>query len=124
MRLSIKKAVFFSIAAFALGNFSCKETDLTCTAVIKVVRSIGGPAPSAKVTITSKFGEENDPDRIDPALTAPQNIKITDSNGEVTYTFKYPAILDITVSHISFGTAEDLIKLEEGETVRKTVTLQ
>jgi hypothetical protein len=124
MRLSIKKAVFFSIAAFALGNFSCKETDLTCTAVIKVVRSIGGPAPSAKVTITSKFGEENDPDRIDPALKAPQNIKITDSNGEVTYTFKYPAILDITVSHISFGTAEDLIKLEEGETVRKTVTLQ
>jgi hypothetical protein len=124
MRLSIKKAVFFSIAAFALGNFSCKETDLTCTAVIKVVRSIGGPAPSAKVTITSKFGEENDPDRIDPALKAPQNIKITDSNGEVTYTFKYPAILDITVSHISFGTAEDLIKLEEGETVRKIVTLQ
>jgi hypothetical protein len=124
MRLSIKKAVFFSIAAFALGNFSCKETDLTCTAVIKVVRSIGGAAPSAKVTITSKFGEENDPERVDPALTAPQNTKITDSNGEVTYTFKYPAILDITASHISFGTAEDLIKLEEGETVRKTVTLQ
>jgi hypothetical protein len=124
MRLSFKSALLLTFTTFVGSNFSCKKEDLTCTAIIKVVRSIGGPAPSAKVTITSKYGEENDPDRVDSALTAPQNTKITDANGEVTYTFKYPAILDITATHISFGSAEDLIKLEEGETVRKTVTLQ
>jgi hypothetical protein len=123
MRLSLKSAFVLSLATFTLGNFSCKEEDLTCTAVIKVVRSIGGPAPSAKVTLTSKYGEESGND-LDPSLLPPDNTKITDANGEVTYTFKYPAILDIQVTHISYGSAEDLIKLEEGKTVNKTVTLQ
>jgi hypothetical protein len=125
MRLSIKSALLLSFSAFAVGNFSCKKEDLTCTAIIKVVRSIGGPAPSAKVVVTSEYGANNNSGfELDSALTPPQNTKITDSNGEVTYTFKYPAILDIKVTHISFGSADDLIKLEEGETVRKTVTLQ
>jgi hypothetical protein len=107
-----------------MANFSCKEKDLTCTAIIKVVRSIGGPAPSAKVTLTSEYGQLSETHDLDPALVEPNNTKITDANGEVSFTFKYPAILDIKVTHISFGTAEDLVKLEEGETVTKTVTLQ
>ena len=123
MRLSPKSAFILSLATFTLGNFSCKEEDLTCTAVIKVVRSIGGPAPSARVVITSNYGATQ-PDSLDESLLPPDNTKITDANGEVTYTFKYPAILDIQVTHISYGSAEDLIKLEEGKTVNKTVTLQ
>ena len=123
MRFTNKSVLILTLASLTLSNFSCKEEDLTCTAVIKVVRSVGGPAPSAKVILTSKFGEESGND-LDPALLPPDNTKITDANGEVTYTFKYPAILDIQVTHISYGTAEDLVKLEEGETVTKTVTLQ
>jgi hypothetical protein len=125
MRLSLKSAFILSLATFTLGNFACKEEDLTCTAVIKVVRSIGGPAPSARVVITSNYGDQNGVlDTTNQMLKPPNNTKITDANGEVTYTFKYPAILDIEVTHISYGSANDLIKLEEGKTVTKTVTLQ
>lgn len=125
MRLTKKSALILALASLTLSNFSCKEEDLTCTAVIKVVRSIGGPAPSAKVEITSKYGKENGVlDTTNQMLRPPDNTKITDANGEVTYTFKFPAILDVKVTHISYGSAEDLIKLEEGKTVSKTITLQ
>ena len=123
MKGSVKSILFFT-ALLSLSNLSCKEEDLTCTAVIRVVRSIGGAAPSAKVTLTSEYGQLSETNDLDPALTAPNNTKITDLNGEVTFTFKYPAILDIEVTHVSFGTANDLVKLEEGETVTKVVTLQ
>jgi hypothetical protein len=75
--------------------------------------------------ITSNYGDQNGVlDTTNQMLKPPNNTKITDANGEVTYTFKYPAILDIEVTHISYGSANDLIKLEEGKTVTKTVTLQ
>lgn len=124
MKFSVKSVLIVLAAVFSMANFSCKEKDLTCTAIIKVVRSIGGPAPSAKVTLTSEYGQLSETHDLDPALVEPNNTKITDANGEVSFTFKYPAILDIKVTHISYGTAEDLVKLEEGETVTKTVTLQ
>ena len=56
--------------------------------------------------------------------TAKTNKKVTDANGEARFDFKYPAILDIEVTHIAYGQASDLIKLEPGETVSKIVILE
>jgi hypothetical protein len=50
--------------------------------------------------------------------------QLTDGNGEATFEFKYPSILDIEVTQISYGSGNDLIKLEIGETVEKYVTIE
>jgi hypothetical protein len=116
-----KKLVLFFCVSLALISFSCQKDDNTCTAVINVVRSTGGPAASARVELTSEYGQQSSSDLADYLK---ENTKITDGNGSASFTFPYPAILDIKVTHATFGEANDLIKLEPGQTVTKTVTLQ
>lgn len=120
MKTLVWSAVFFSV----LTSFSCKSEDQTCTAVIQVVRASGGVATSAKVRLTSREALTSGKGEIADYLANEANTKLTDGSGTATFTFANPAILDVEVSHISFGSANDLIKLEPGETVVKTITLQ
>lgn len=48
---------------------------------------------------------------------------VTDENGKVSFVFKLPAIFDVKASANS-KTAKGIIKLEEGNTVEQTVTIQ
>ena len=110
----LKRAVFPVLAIIAclylFSSTSCKkETD--CTAIITVHDTIGQPLAGAKIRLYSSLANANLQDQ---TLTS-------DSKGEATFVFKHQAILDITVTHDSLGTAEGVVKLEPGETVRETV---
>jgi len=126
MLRSLKVFVLLSASTMLMVASSCKREDATCTAVIKVIRPTGVAVSGANVTMISNWaltsGEGEPAGYLSD--TSKTNKKITDANGEARFQFKYPAILDIEVTHIAFGAAEDLIKLEPGETVTKTVILE
>lgn len=122
----LKTFALFSII-FSLGvTSSCKREDETCTAIIKVIRPTGVAVSGANVVLMSNWALTSGEGELAPYLTdtAKTNKKITDANGEARFEFKHPAILDIEVTHIAYGQATDLIKLEPGETVSKTVILE
>lgn len=123
MKVTLRNSAILFFAFFTLTMFSCKPEDETCTAVIRVVRANGGPVTSAKVKLTSNWGLSQKGEVAD-YISDGENTKLTDATGSTTFTFKYPAILDVEVTHISYGSASDLIKLEPGETSTKTITLQ
>jgi len=117
-------AIRFSIITFCAlllvnTNYSCKKKDTTCNAVIKVVRQNGAIVSGAKVKMTSNFALATS----DPLADYLPDTKLTDATGFATFEFKLPAILDIEVTHVAYGTGADLIKLEEGETVEKTIVI-
>lgn len=112
--LSLKKAVFPILAAFAfiysLSATSCKkETD--CTAVITVLDTAGVAVPGASIKLYSSL----------PGATLQEQTLPSDSKGQATFVFKHQAILDIEVTHTQFGVVEGIVKLEVGETVHETV---
>jgi len=118
-------AIRFSIITFCTlllvnTNYSCKKKDTTCTAVIKVVRQNGAIVSGAKVKMTSNFALSKN----DPMAKYLPDTKLTDATGFATFEFKLPAILDIEVTHVAYGTGADLIKLEEGESIEKTIVIQ
>jgi hypothetical protein len=117
-------AIRFSIITFCTlllvnTNYSCKKKDTTCTAVIKVVRQNGAVVSGAKVKITSNEALSQSM----PLADYLPDTKISDATGFATFEFKLPAILDVEVTHVAYGTGADLIKLEEGETVEKTIVI-
>jgi hypothetical protein len=120
MTTMIRSALFFTSLLLLSTGISCKKEDTTCTAKIIVIRPNGNTVSGAQVTLTSNHGLSSDNDLAD-YLPAKQ---LTDGNGEATFEFKYPSILDIEVTQISYGSGNDLIKLEIGETVEKYVTIQ
>lgn len=111
--------VLVTLAVLTTG-VSCKKADTTCTATVKVIRTNGSTVSGAKVRLTSHEGLASDKELADylPADA------LSDANGMATFEFKYPGILDIEVTHIAYGSGNDLIKLEVGETVEKIVTIQ
>ena len=120
MTTMIRSALFFTSVLLLSTSISCKKEDPVCTARIIVIRPNGNTVSGAQVTLTSNFGLSSDNELAD-YLPATQ---LTDGNGEATIEFKYPSILDVEVTHISYGTGNDLIKLEIDETVDKYVTIE
>ena len=121
MKSFIRISFLSFVSIFLLAAGSCAKKDETCTAVIKVVGVNGTPANGARVTLTSNFGLGTNNEL---ATYLPAE-KLTDLNGLAEFTFRQPAILDIEVTHItSSEISTDLIKLEVGKTVSKTITLQ
>ena len=116
----IRSALFLTSILLLSTGISCKKEDTTCIAKIIVIRPNGNTVSGAQVTLTSNYGLSSDNDLAD-YLPAKQ---LTDGNGEATFEFKYPSILDIEVTQISYGSGSDLIKLEIGETVEKYVTIE
>lgn len=126
MLRSLKLFTLLSATAMLVLVASCKREDTTCKAIIKVIRPTGVAVSGANVTLISKEALTSGEGEVAGYLadSSKTNKEITDANGEARFEFKYPAILDIEVTHIAYGTAEDLIKLEPGETVSKTVILE
>ncbi len=114
------------ISGFVFTGTSCqKETD--CKATVKCVDSLGGAMGNAYVQLYALVKDPNDPKG---TATYTADVKAngnTDSGGEVKFTFKLPAIYDIKAS-LTLGTktytGASIIKLEEGKSVSKTVTLK
>jgi hypothetical protein len=116
----ITKYLFSSLFLLSLLVLatSCNH-DKSCKAVIKVVDTDGStPVGDAKVELFATISTVSGPVTADLKAEA-----ITGSDGTAEFQFKLPAILDIRATKGSkVGTG--IIKLEEKETVNKTVQLQ
>jgi hypothetical protein len=121
MTTMIRSSLFLASMLLLSAGISCKKEEPVCTAKIIVIRPNGNTVSGAQVTLTSYFGLTSDQKELADYLPAKQ---LTDGNGEATFEFKYPSILDIEVTQISYGSGTDLIKLELGETVVKYVTIE
>lgn len=125
----------FIVAMLAMNIFfiSCqKNTD--CKATVKCVDASGSPVAGAAVQLfaTVKTGSANSTGTVIADLKANG---VSDGAGNVSFVFKLPAIYDIVatttaVNTSTFGPAtmtivgNSIIKLEEGKSVDKTVTLK
>ena len=116
----------FLISFFVFTNSSCqKETD--CKAVVKCVDSIGNVVPNANIFLYAQVKDPSDPKGVATQTADVKANGTTDGGGEVKFTFKLPAIYDVKGS-VLMGTKTytgiTIIKLEEGKTVSKTVTVK
>ncbi len=126
------KVIFpFILLMLCINYFfiSCeKNTD--CKANIKCVNDSGQPLQNAAVQLYANVKTAN-------GGTVVADLKangVTDAGGMVSFLFKLPAIYDITATTTAVGTGSSattstlvgagIIKLEEGKTVEKTVTLK
>jgi hypothetical protein len=107
-------------------NTSCQK-DTDCKANVKCVDSIGRAFPNAKVLLYAQIKDPNDPKSQNTYTADVKAEGTTDGGGEVQFVFKLPAILDIRAT-ATVGTktlvGNSIIKLEEGKTVEKTVTIK
>ncbi len=95
---------------------SCKKTK-PCDAIITVKDTLGKPVVGAKVVLRQDSVVKN-------GVRA--NIfdeQTTSGNGEAFFTFQWEAVLNVEVTYLT-QSAKDYIRLEQSETVRKTVILK
>ncbi len=96
-----------------------KKTD--CTASIKCVDKNGQAIEGATVQLYATVNNS-------PTIIGDVKANGTsDANGELTFTFKLPAIFDIhstKVSGTTTLTSKSIIKLEEGKASNKVVTME
>ena len=112
------------IASLAFGaitlvfNSSCqKNTD--CKLTILTKDSIGNALSGATVKLYANV-------KTSTGATVEADLKATgvsDGGGSSTYTFKLPAILDVKVV-LGSKTGIEIVKLEEGKKVDKTITVK
>ncbi len=127
-----KVIVPFIVLMLSINYFfiSCeKNTD--CKATVKCVDATGSAVPNAAVQLYANVKTAQN-------TTVIADLKangVTDGGGNVSFVFKLPAIYDIvaTTTAVNTGTTgpatstlvgNSIIKLEEGKTVEKTVTLK
>jgi hypothetical protein len=107
-------------------NTSCQK-DTDCKARVKCVDSIGRAVANANVLLYAQIKDPNDPKSQNTYTADVKAEGNTDGAGEVEFVFQLPAILDIRATG-SVGTktvvGNSIIKLEEGKTAEKTVTLK
>ena len=98
-----------------LFSSACKRNK-DCDVVINVAQVTTGV-----VVVGATVHLYPDP-ALNPTLTMQDQTGTTDASGSVTFTFKLPAILkaDVT-SPAPFGNGTQLVKLEEGKQVSKTI---
>lgn len=114
------------ISGFIFTNTSCrKETD--CKATVKCIDSLGNAAGNATIQLYALVKDPNDPKGTNTFTADVQAQGVTDAGGEVKFTFKLPAIYDIKATMILGAktyTGASILKLEEGKSVSKTVTVK
>ncbi len=113
----------FLISGLVFNISSCKK-DTDCKAVVKCIDSTGNSVNNANVLLYAVVKSPDGKTSYTADVTASGN---TDSGGEVRFTFKLPAIYDIKATLTSGSrtlTGVGIIKLEEGKTTDKTVTIK
>jgi len=112
----------FLMSGFFVGLSSCQK-ETTCIASIKCIDSVGNAVPEANVMLFALV-KSADGKRIDTADIRTSGI--TNGDGEIKFTFRLPAIYDISATKM-LGTKKlsglSVIKLEEGQTVVKNVNM-
>ena len=97
---------------------SCKKTE-PCEAIITVVDTLGCPVSAAKVVLRQDSV-------VNPQTGVRADVfdeEFTTSNGEAIFKFQWEAVLNVEVTSLTL-TAKDYIRLEQSETVRKTVVVK
>lgn len=116
----------FLITLFVFTGTSCqKETD--CKATVNCIDSTGSVVANASVQLYALVKDPNDPKGTATYTADVKANGTTDGGGQVKFTFKLPAIYDIkatTVVGTKTLSGASIIKLEEGKSVSKTVTLK
>ncbi|MBN8701615.1 MAG: hypothetical protein J0M08_00990 [Bacteroidetes bacterium] len=111
------KLLLASLILIAITNFGCKKKDTTCTANVYVVDASGAPVDGASVRLWANTS--NNPSN----NTKIEETQTTDSDGLVVFEFKLQAIFNADATKGALkGSA--IVKLEPGETVDKTITVQ
>lgn len=123
MKLRALSFIGCVVLTFALMVNSSCEKNTDCKANITVTDSTGGGASNIPVLLFATVKTANN-----ATVTADLKAEgVTDGSGQVSFTFKLPAIYDIRATR-SVGTktyvATGIIKLEEGKGVDKTVSLK
>ena len=104
--------------AIVFGSSCQKNTD--CKLTVKTVDALGNVVGNATIKIYANV-------KTSSGATVEADLKaegVSDNSGSSTYTFKLPAILDIKAVATGSLSGVGIIKLEEGKTVEKTVTLK
>jgi len=113
----------FLISGLVFNISSCRK-DTTCKAVVRCVDSSGTAIGSADVLLYAQVKSPDGKTTYTGDVTASGT---SDGNGEVRFTFKLPAIYDIKATLATSTRTFNgigIIKLEEGKTAEKTVTLK
>lgn len=117
------------LGLISLFNTSCKK-NTDCVAVVQCMDSTGIGMPGVDVLLYANVKTSTG-----GTVTADlRGSAITDATGRVSFTFKLPAIYDIkatkkaastsTATSSSSLTGVSIIKLEEGKTVEKILTVR
>jgi hypothetical protein len=105
-------------------NFSSCRKETDCKATIRCIDSVGNSVGSVDVLLYAPVKSPDGKTTYTGDVTANGT---TDGSGEVRFTFKLPAIYDIKAT-LATGTRTyngvGIIKLEEGKSVDKTVTMK
>lgn len=117
---NMNRYLLFLTLAFVglLTVSSCKKTE-PCEAIITVVDTLGRPVAAAKVVLRQDSV-------VNPETGVRADIfdeEFTTSDGEAIFKFSWEAVLNVEVTYLT-TTAKDYIRLEQSETVRKTVVLK
>ena len=116
----------FLISTLVISSFSCQK-DTDCKAKVTCKDSLGAPYPNANVLLYAIVKDPNDPKGQATYTADVKATGVSDGAGETSFVFKLPAIYDIRATSV-VGTrtlvGTGIIKLEEGKTVEKTVTLK
>lgn len=111
--------LLFCLAFIGLISVSsCKKTT-DCEAIITVVDTLGRAVPGAKVVLRQDSV-------VNPQTGVRADIfseQFTTSSGEAIFSFQWEAVLNVEVT-ASTASAKDYIRLEQSETVRKTVKVK
>jgi len=106
------------IAIAAITSTSCKKTG-KCNAVIRVEDTLGLPVVGARVILRQDSV-------INPTTGVRADVyqeQVSVTSGEAYFEFPLEAVLNVEVSKNTLK-AKDYIRLEQSETVRKTVVIK
>ena len=114
---NLLKSLIVALSVIAFTNSCEKKTD--CKLTVVTVDSAGNKLASATIKLYANVKTQS-------GTTVESDLKATgvsDAQGSSLYTFKLPAILDVkAVLGNKVGTG--IIKLEEGKSVEKIITLK
>jgi len=118
-------SIFF-IGGFVFVSTSCQK-DTDCKARVICQDSSGAAVSNANVLLYAVVKDPSDPKGQATYTADVKATGSTDGSGQVSFVFKLPAIYDIRAT-TTVGTktlvGTGIIKLEEGKSVEKTVTLK
>jgi hypothetical protein len=124
-QIYMKPFVAFCVLIFAglATTWSCRK-DTDCKVMVRCLDSLSRPVTGADVLLYAPVKSPDGKTTYTADLKASDQ---TNGDGEVRFVFKLPAIYDIKATKVvgtKTITGAGIVKLEEGQTVEKEVTLK